>query len=119
MAQKRRPANDRAFKKYKTNNQRLKNKIRKIQHHIKKFPDDKLAKENLARIEKNGISDKMKPRTPGINSPGVQIKCSSIPKRAPKTAGEQLRVLLGITVKKVKSVKTKTFKKRKKNVKPT
>lgn len=119
MAQKRRPANDRAFKKYKSNNQRLKNKIRKIERHIKRFPDDDLAKENLARIKKDGISDKMKPRTPGINSPGITVKPSSMPERAPKTAGEQLAELLGISLRKVRSVKTKIFKKRKKNVKPT
>lgn len=54
--QKRRPANDRAFKKYTAQNQRYKNKIRKVERHIARHPNDEQAKNELDRLLKNGYN---------------------------------------------------------------
>ena len=103
---KRRPANDRALKKYKTNNQREKNKIRKLERHCKRHPNDKEGKKNLERIKKEGISDKKPPRKHGINTDSV-IGRNPMPgfihypqtQTCGITAGQQLSNLLGIPLR--------------------
>lgn len=118
MAQKRRPANDRAFKKYKINNQRYKNKIAKMIRHIKKHPNDKTAKENLKRVESNPIKDKIVAKDKNSVRP-LPISIPSFRNsEKQKTAGEQLSKLLGIPMLKIrKRSKAKISTKRRKNVK--
>ena len=118
--QKRRPANDRAFKKYKTGNQRLKNKIAKLERHVRKFPDDEVGKENLARVKSKGISPKRPPINNGINKTVPKPKSRPLPETAPRTAGEQLSELLGIPMPKPrKRRKPRITKKKRRYVKST
>lgn len=100
--QKRRPANDRAFKKYKTSNQRYKNKIAKLVRHVKEHPEDEVGKENLERVKSKGISDKRPPIVNGSNKTVPKPKPRTRPETAPRTAGEQLSELLGIPMPKPK-----------------
>lgn len=62
--QKRRPANDRAFKKYKINNQREANKIKKLEKHLIRFPKDEQASKALKLILANGYPTKNVARGP-------------------------------------------------------
>lgn len=58
--QKRRPANDRAFKKYQAENKFAKNKVEKVKKHISKYPNDEQAKEALVRLTSEKIEYKRK-----------------------------------------------------------
>lgn len=118
--QKRRPANDRAFKKYKSSNQRLKNKIAKLERHSKDHPEDEVGKENLARVKSKGIKDKKPPINNGSNKTVPKPKPHPMPATAPRTAGEQLAELLGIEMPKPKKKrKPRITKKKRRNVQPT
>jgi hypothetical protein len=127
MAQKRRPANDRAFKKYKQENKRRKNKIRKLTNHCKKYPEDTQSAAALKDIKDNGYKDKIvsKGNTPPLV---VRIKDSLnrrwLAARVPegkhlsgRTAAEQLSELLNIPMMKPKqNRKPKITRKKTKNV---
>jgi len=93
---KRRPANDRAFKKYKLLNQVLKNKIKKLERHCKRFPNDKKCAERLVKIKRDGYKCRAKPLNPGSNPTTPKPKFSGVIMEHAKTAGQQLSELLGI-----------------------
>ena len=63
--QKRRPANDRALKVYKSTNRREKNKIRKLTRYVEKNPNDKQAAKALASIKNEGYKPKIQSRGTG------------------------------------------------------
>ena len=63
--QKRRPANDRAFKVYKAQNRRVKNKIRKLTNYLKDNPNDKQAAKALVDIKASGMPPKSVSRGTG------------------------------------------------------
>jgi hypothetical protein len=123
--QKRRPANDRAFKKYKLENKRRKNKIRKLENHCKRFPKDEQSAKALEDIKKNGYKDKIVSKG---NTPPTVVKikdsfnrlwlAARIPEKkkfSGRTAAEQLSELLDIPMPqpKKKSKPRITHKKRK------
>ena len=118
--QTRRPANDRAFKKYKLLNQVENNKIKKLVRHCKKYPNDKINAMHLDRINKVGYKCRKKPLVPGSNptTPKIKIRVMSANYNSSKTAGEQLSKLLGIPLPNLhkKKKKTKVVIKKKKNV---
>ena len=106
---------------YKTENRVYKNKIAKLEKHIKAYPEDEKAKEALERIKKSGYSGRQRPHAPGSN-PTISLKPLFLPNRHlyPRTAGEQLAELLGIKLPKPRRKrKTRVKVKRRKNVKQT
>jgi len=112
------------YKQYKLIGTRLKNKIKKLQRHINRFPNDKLSAENLEKIKKKGITDKPRPRISGSNRPFPRIPIVAYTEYicTRKTPGEQLGELLGITLPKRKTrkyKKTKVTHKPRKNVEKT
>jgi len=95
---------------YKAENRVFKNKVRKLERHCKKFPDDKEAEKNLARIRKDGYKAKSAPREPGSNQTYQIPEFTHGPRYfefLPKTAAEQLSEIFNIPIPK------KTYKKRK------
>lgn len=119
MAKKRSNKGKGSFATYKAENRVYKNKIRKLERHIKKFPDDEAAKENLKHIQKSGYKGRVRPVNPGSNktSPKNPLKGYILPKE-PETAGEQLARLLGISLPAytTQRIKTKILTKKRKNV---
>lgn len=83
---------------YKSDNRVLINKIKKLVRHIKRFPNDELARDNLERIKSNGYKPRAKPLIPGSNPTTPKVKQYVMPKgiTLSKTAGEQLSELFGI-----------------------
>lgn len=116
MAQKRRPANDKAFKKYKSTNARLNNKIRKIKKHCKKHPEDKQNAEALKRVEKGEISNKMPSKTKHPKGEPKVFRLATQFHIPAETAGEQIARLFNLEHKLEprKKVKPKVIHKRKK-----
>lgn len=106
---------------YKTENRALNNKIRKMERHCKRFPNDKVGRENLERIKKGDYKPRSKPLTPGSNptTPKVRLSNEIGHMYGPKTAGEQLSALLGIPMPyiKTKPRKPKVTHKPRRNVK--
>lgn len=101
---------------YKTENRVTKNKIKKLEKHCKRFPDDAEAKKNLARIKKDGYKCRAKPLEPGSNKTRKIIRLDPI--KFPDTPGEQLSKLLGIKLPKArKRTKPKIVRKKRRNVK--
>lgn len=100
-----------SYASYKTSGMALKNKIKKLERHCKKFPDDKSGKENLERIKKEGYIGRTRPLAPGSNptTPKVRLSNETGHLFGPKTAGQQLSELLGIPI---------PTQRRKKNFKP-
>lgn len=93
---------------YKSNNQVFHNKVRKLERHIKKYPDDKEAKKTLEKVKKNGYNGRSKPLVPGSNPTTPKPRCLLSPGfEYPKTAGEQLSELLGISIPIQKSKRSK------------
>lgn len=96
---------------YKTENRAYKNKIRKLERHAKKHPNDE---ENLKALER--LSDpknfkiRAKPLVPGSNQTIPKKSYANIPHI--ETPGEQLSRLLGIPMPTVK-----TKRKRKPSIK--
>ena len=87
-----------AYKQYKLENRWLKNKIKKLNRHIKKFPEDAQAQEALKRIEKGDTNRRKKPVAPNPVKPKRIINNINCPEGI-KTAKEQLCELLGIPFK--------------------
>lgn len=116
--QKRRPANDRAFKKYKATNARLNNKIRKIKKHCKKHPEDKQNAEALKRVEKGEISNKMPSKSKSPKGEPKVFRLATYSFTPSRTAGEQLAEIFNLEhrLESKKKVKTKVIHKRKKRV---
>lgn len=46
---KRRPANDRAYARYKAEDRYFKNRVKRLERHLKDFPEDEQAKERLEK----------------------------------------------------------------------
>ena len=101
---------------YKSENRVLKNKIKKLERHCKRFPNDEVSKANLERIKKNGYAYKKPPREGGSNKqPRYNVH---VPVHI-ETPGEQLSRLLGIPLPKPKrrrKRKPKVVRKKAKNV---
>lgn len=103
---------------YKVENRAEKNKIKKLERHCKRFPDDKEGKKNLERIKKDGYKPRSKPLSPGSNPTIEKVVFRPNNIKHPETAGEQLSRLLGIPFSKTKKpIKSKIIVKQKRNVK--
>lgn len=83
---------------YKTENKVFKNKIKKLERHCKRFPEDEVSKENLQRIKKDGYTGRARPLVPGSNPTEPKVRLPAI--SHVKTPGEQLSELLGIPLPK-------------------
>ena len=104
---------------YKTENRAYKNKLRKFETIVRRFPNDKKAQETLERLRKGEYKHKQRPNVPGSNKT-IPKKCRvDIPHV--DTPGEQLGRLLGIPVPKQirrrKKVKAAVVVKKRKDVK--
>ena len=86
------------YKKYKTEHREIKNKIEKLERHVKRFPEDKQAENRLEIIKKErsaAYKRRCKPQTENPVKP--QIKTYFHPDIGNSiTAGEQLAKLLGL-----------------------
>jgi hypothetical protein len=107
---------------YKTEGRALKNKIRKMERHCKRFPNDLVGKENLERIKKGNYKPRSKPLSPGSNPtiPKIRLSNEIGHMYGPKTAGEQLSALLGIPMPQARTYKKnkpKVTHKQRRNVK--
>lgn len=96
-----------SYAEYKTDGRALKNKIKKLERHCKRFPNDEVNQANLAKAKNGEYVCRAKPFTGkvvkpegkgGITQPKVKYLCVSIPHI--KTPGEQLSELLGILLPK-------------------
>ena len=104
---------------YKAENRVYKNKIAKLERHIKAYPEDEQAKTALARIQKDGYTGRQRPHVAGSNptTPGPHLIPGALNCLKAKTAGEQLSELLGISMPKpLKKRKPRVKVKRRKNV---
>lgn len=91
------------YASYKTENRVYKNKVKKLERHCKRFPDDEQSKKHLERVKKDGYTGRSKPLVPGSNPTERTPKYRPIPGyflHYPKTPGEQLSELLGIPLPK-------------------
>lgn len=92
---------------YKTENRAYNNKIKKLERHAKKHPNDM---ENLKTLERLSDPSKFKIRTkplvPGSNKTIAKRRHNTI--THVKTPGEQLSELLGIPMPKIISRRKKT-----------
>jgi hypothetical protein len=105
-----------SYSVYKTENRAEKNKIKRLERHCKKHPDDEQGKINLARIKKDGYTPRSKPLAPGSNPTIGRVYLTKPLHRA--TPGEQLSELLNIPLPKVhKKSKPTVTHRRRKNVK--
>lgn len=110
------------YKQYRLENRAQKNKIKKLERHCKRFPNDEQGKINLARIKKDGYNPRKKPLVPGSNPTTARNPMKGfIHHPKPKTAGEQLAELLGRAIPRhYKPRRKKTsvsYKKKRRNVK--
>jgi hypothetical protein len=110
------------YQAYKLQNRAHKNKVKKLTRHCKKFPNDKESARNLLRIIKDGYKPRSKPLVPGSNPTIPKIKVGANlgeTYTGPKTAGEQLSVLLGIPLpyKNTRKRKPQITNKKRRNVK--
>lgn len=109
------------YQEYKLENRVYKNKVKKLERHCKRFPNDKESEKNLLRILKDGYKPRSKPLVPGSNQTIPKIKVRPMPGflHFPVTAGEQLSVLLGIPLpyKNTHKRKPKITRKKRRNVK--
>jgi hypothetical protein len=84
------------YQTYKTTNQALTNKIKKLERHCKRFPDDEQGAINLKKAKNGEYKPRSKPLAPGSNPTTPKIKLMQVGHVfGPKTAGEQLSELLG------------------------
>lgn len=97
---------------YKSGNSVFKNKIKKLERHVKRFPEDEQGKINLERIKKAGYIGRAKPLVPGSNqttakpkfNPSLLVLTGQTGHTfGPKTAGEQLSELLGRPMPRVRT----------------
>lgn len=91
-----------SYASYKTENRGYKNKLAKLERHCKKFPDDKVGKENLERLkDPKNYTPRSKPIVGKSNKPTLKTyRFTTGEIEYPKTAGEQLSKLLGIPLRK-------------------
>ena len=112
-----------SYAQYKTENRAYKNKIAKLEKHIRTFPDDEKAQENLKRLkDPKNFKVRTRPHNPGSNRPEAEIHTyAPATTYICKTAGEQLSELLGIPipkyVRRYKKQKAPVTIKKRKNVK--
>jgi hypothetical protein len=111
-----------SYANYKTENRAYKNKIRKLEKHCKKYPEDEVGQKNLERLrDPKNFKHRSKPHNPGTNSPNPQVYRFRPSVEGPKTPAEQLSELLGIPMPKYyrrsKPAKTPVTIKKKRNVK--
>lgn len=105
---------------YKTENRVQKNKIKKLEVHCKTYTKDEKAAQRLKElVSKGGYKPRAKPLDPGSN-PTISKKMDKRTVEHPKTPGEQLAYLLGISLKRPRYNKqgkaSVTYKKKRKNV---
>ena len=74
MPQKKSKKGKGSYLKYKVENKVYKNKIRKLEKHCKKFPNDEIGKKTLERIKKDGYTGRSKPLVPGSNQTVLSFK---------------------------------------------
>lgn len=107
------------YANYKTENRAYKNKLRKFESIVKRFPNDKKAQETLERLRKGEYKHKQRPLVPGSNQTTPKRRYVSISHK--ETPGEQLSRLLGIPMPKIirrrKKTKAAVVVKKRKNVK--
>ena len=107
------------YANYKTENRAYKNKLRRFESIVKKFPNDEKAKETLKRLQKGEYKHKQRPLVAGSNPTTPKRSHVKIPHV--ETPGEQLSRLLGIPMPKIKSRRKRTkaavVVRKKKNVK--
>ena len=111
-----------SYAAYKTENRAYKNKIAKLEKHIRTYPNDEKAKENLERLKSpSNFKIRTRPHNPGTNKPRPQVHTYQVVTgESPKTAGEQLSELLGIPepkyIRRYKKQKAPVTIKKRKNV---
>lgn len=111
-----------SYATYKAENRAYKNKIAKLEKHIRTYPDDEKAQENLERLkDPKNFKIRSKPNNPGINKPLPKVYFySPATTYICRSAGEQLSELLGIPqpkyVRKYKKKKAPVTIKKRKNV---
>jgi len=99
------------YQQYKLENRAQKNKIKKLQRHCKKFPNDEKCAERLAELKKKGgYNPRKKPLIPGSNPTTPKVVNRGCFTVLPETPGEQLSRLLGIPLPKPKTRKSKKTK---------
>ena len=109
-----------SYATYKTENRAYKNKLRKMERIVKRFPNDEEAKKTLERLRKGPAEykHKQRPQVPGSNPTTPKKRFSFV--STSETAGEQLSKLLGIPMPKIvrrrKKVKAAVVVKKRKNV---
>ena len=86
------------YKQYQTESRATKNKIRKLERHIKQHPNDEIHVKHLERIKKSGYKIRTKPNDPGSNKVDAKIRLPRI--EHVDTPAEQLSKLLGIPIPK-------------------
>lgn len=87
------------YQTYKIEGRALKNKIKKLERHCKRFPEDEVNKANLEKAKNGEYKPRGRPLSPGSNQTIPKIKFTTTTPRV-KTAGEQLSELLGIPLPK-------------------
>lgn len=111
-----------SYAKYKTENRAYKNKIRKLERHCERFPEDEVGRKNLERLrDPKNFKPRSSPNNPGTNSPNPTVYRFRSYISISKTVAEQLSELLGIPLPKYyrrnKAAKTPVTIKKKRNVK--
>ena len=107
---------------YKTENRAYTNKIKKLERHARKHPNDEENLKALTRLsDPKNFKIRTKPLVPGSNKTVAKRRHNTIAHI--KTPGEQLSELLGIPMPKIISRRKKTKAavtvKKRKNVKQT
>lgn len=111
-----------SYAAYKTENRAYKNKIAKLEKHIRTYPNDEKAKENLERLKSpSNFKIRTRPHNPGSNRPKAEIHTyGSATTFIGRSAGEQLSELLGIPepkyIRRYKKQKAPVTIKKRKNV---
>ena len=107
-----------SYLEYKNENRYKKNKIKKLERHLKKYPHDKLAEEALENFKKSGEYKRERPRNPGINKVTGYLHFPAKARTPKQTIEERMSELFGIPIKSatVKKSNPKVRIKRKKNV---
>lgn len=107
-----------SYASYKAENRAYKNKLRKFESIVKRFPNDEKAKETLERLRKGEYKHRQRPLVAGSNKTISKRSYANIPHV--ETPGEQLSRLLGIPMPKAprkrKKTKTAVVIKKKKDV---
>jgi len=110
------------YQEYKLDNRQLKNKLRNMKRHIKKYPNDVQAQETLKKVEKSDYGTRKKPKAPNPVRPKSPVFVKRYFESSQVPFGEQLAEVLGIEFKRTAKPKNtgKTpvkYRKKKRNVK--